>query len=133
MARVWFLLTLLASCAPEETDVSSDSAPVFAHDDGTVQVGEAGLAVEGEEGSQIWLRTDRIGRDGLLQEQGNATARTADCGPVGPRLWATSCGPTFERDLPLATERWTLNQNGIQQGWTLWERPEGEGPLWIDV
>ncbi|HND32965.1 MAG TPA: FG-GAP-like repeat-containing protein, partial [Myxococcota bacterium] len=52
---------------------------------------------------------------------------------MGPRLWATSCGPTFERDLPLATERWTLNQNGIQQGWTLWERPEGEGPLWIDV
>jgi Putative metal-binding motif/FG-GAP-like repeat/FG-GAP repeat len=52
---------------------------------------------------------------------------------VGPRLWAASCGPTFERDLPRATERRTQQDDGIQQGWTLWERPEVEGPLWIDV
>jgi hypothetical protein len=68
MARVWFLLTLLSSCAPQETEVSNASAASFVQGDGTVQVGEAGLWVEGNEGSLIGLRTARIGRDGLLQE-----------------------------------------------------------------
>ena len=90
-----------------------------------------GVTLSGD--AELELRLAAFGRDGAVSPLGSADPVEGDCvsgdelGPEG------DCVRAIERQHPGLTEWWVGLDDGVEQGFTLNERPEGEGELRIDL
>ena len=81
----------------------------------------------------IAIQTAAFGRAGRTWAAGVGEARVGDCDATGRVDVRGDCLRRVERDGDGFVEWWENRPEGLEQGWTITERPLGDGPLVVEI
>ena len=95
--------------------------------------GAEGTLRAGLDDWSVTMKTVAWGRPGTMVELESASARPGECGGSGRNDELGSCLRRAEMERAGLLEWWTNDERGLEQGWTVSEPPEGDGPLVLEV
>ena len=97
--------------------------------DGWAVLHAGGVVVEDEAGQRVGLRVSAWGRE-RLTPLGDVTPRLGDCHPAAGSAPDGACLSALEQDLDEGLTAWWVGEaRGVEQGFSVAERPAGAGPL----
>ena len=97
--------------------------------DGWAALDASGVLVEDEGGPRVGLRVSAWGRERLVA-LGEVTPTLGDCHPAAGRAPDGACLAAVEQDFGDGLTAWWVGEDrGVEQGFTVTERPLGDGPL----
>ncbi|MCK6523435.1 FG-GAP-like repeat-containing protein [Myxococcota bacterium] len=97
--------------------------------DGWAILHAGGVEVQDEGGPRVGLRVSAWGRE-RLSPLGDATPALGDCHPAAGRTPDGACLSALEQRFDDGLTAWWVGEGrGVEQGFTVEERPSGDGPL----
>jgi MYXO-CTERM domain-containing protein len=99
------------------------------HADGWAVLHAGGVVVEDEAGQRVGLRVSAWGRE-RVTPLGDVTPTLGDCHPAAGRSPDGACLSALEQGFDDGLTAWWVGEaRGVEQGFTVTERPVGAGPL----
>ncbi len=124
---------------PLPTELGVEMHPIRTADDGsfvaeqfgwTARLDEDGV-VATQGGSEVGLRFDKWGREGALVDVDSMEPTLGEC--ASGSVDEGDCVHRLEYAHPGVTEWWASRSDGLEQGFVVYERPPGDGPLVVET